>query len=90
MPQCKVYRTDKVKIGSKPTKPKSVEANNNNYTCNESTAGTDASMEVSKLHNIKLLAILHTLLMINIVALINFAAQETRIVGNDRHDCECL
>ncbi len=42
---------------------------NNNYKKNESTAGADASVEVSKLHNIKLLAMIAIVLNI----FINFA-----------------
>ena len=38
---------------------------------NKSTAGADASVEVPKLHNIKLLAFIHTLI---IIIMMNFAA----------------
>ncbi len=57
---------------------------------NESTAGADALVEVSELHNIKLLAISialiqHTLYHDEYFTLISFAAcKETQRVGNDR------
>ena len=35
---------------------------NSHYNVNESTAGTDASVEVPKLHNIKLLASFYTII----------------------------
>ena len=49
---------------------------------NESIAGADASVEVPKIHNIKLLIAsfyTHIVIMINIF---NFAAQNTQSQGN--------
>ncbi len=56
----------------------------NNEQCrNESSAGADVSVEVSKLHNIKLLSYYTSL---NIFALINFAAcrQNPESQGNSK------
>ena len=52
-------------------------SNNDTIECalhvyNESTAGADASVEVSKLHNIKLLAISNSFILTHIIC--NFAA----------------
>ena len=52
---------------------------------NESTADADASVEMLKLHNIKLLiAFIHTM---NIFALINFAASKLKEWVMIDHDC---
>ena len=53
----------------------------------ESTVGADASVEMPKLHNIKLLIALYKILMMNIFALINFAACKLNEWVMIDHDC---
>ncbi len=54
---------------------------------NESTAGADASVEVPKLHNIKLLIasfFIHTLIIIIMITSLILLHAINRIVGNDQ------